>query len=85
MTEEGPGLESEKYVELRRNDGAKHNEGIKSITPELLEAARRANPVDNQLHEFVSAKFCHELKRTGLLGHPLVVEELATNELLHQR
>eukprot|EP00903_Cladosiphon_okamuranus_P018398 g16922.t1 len=69
----------------RHNTGAKHEEGIKHITPALREAARRANSIDEALHEFVSAKFCQRLRDTGLLDHPLVAEELATFELLDQR
>lgn len=69
----------------RHNTGAKHEEGIKHITPALREAASRANSVDEALHEFVSAKFCERLKGVGLLDHPLVAEELATFELLDHR
>lgn len=72
-------------VVQRRNTGARHEEGIKHITPELREAASRANSVDEALHEFVSAKFCDRLKEVGLLDQPLVANELATYELLDQR
>lgn len=83
--DEGPNLETREYIVSRRNDDAKHAEGIQHITPELRNTASRANPVDNVLHEFVSAKFCHRLQETGLLQHPLVATELATYELLRQR
>ncbi|CAM9301460.1 unnamed protein product [Ectocarpus sp. 4 AP-2014] len=69
----------------RQNTGAKYGEGIKHITPELREAARSANAVDEALHEFVSAKFCQRLRETGLLHHPLVAAELATHEPLDHR
>lgn len=69
----------------RQNTGARHEEGIKHITPELREAAGRANSVDEALHEFVSAKFCDRLDEVGVLDHPLVAKELATYELLDQR
>ena len=55
------------------------------ITPAMREAASRANPVDEALHEFVSAKFCHRLRMMGVLDEPLVANELASNELLLQR
>ena len=69
----------------RHNTAAKYEEGITHITPALREAAARANAIDEALHEFVSAKFCDRLRDVGLLEHPLVVEELATFELLDQR
>eukprot|EP00752_Nemacystus_decipiens_P005402 g4898.t1 len=69
----------------RHNTGAKHKEGVRHITPALREAASRANPVDEALHEFVTAKFCGRLREAGLLHHPLVAEELATSELLDRR
>ncbi|CAN0357361.1 unnamed protein product [Ectocarpus sp. 6 AP-2014] len=69
----------------RQNTGSKHEEGIKHITPELRDAARSANAVDEALHEFVSAKFCERLRETGLLHHPLVGAELATYEPLERR
>ena len=84
-SEDGPHLESEEFVLSRHNNNARHEEGIKHITPELRDAAHQANPVDNALHEFVSAKFCRCLQETGLLQHPLVLEELVTFELLHER
>lgn len=58
---------------------------MKHITPELRELASRANSVDEALHEYTSAKFCDRLKEVGLLDHPLVVRELASNKLLDQR
>ncbi|CAB1109616.1 unnamed protein product [Ectocarpus sp. CCAP 1310/34] len=69
----------------RQNTGAKHEEGMKHITPELRDAARSANAVDEALHELVSAKFCERLREAGLLHHPLVVAELATYEPLEHR
>lgn len=72
-------------VVQRQNTGARHEEGVKHITPELREAASRANSVDEALHEFISAKFCDRLKEVGLLDQPLVANELATYELLDQR
>lgn len=69
----------------RHNTGAKHEEGMKHITPELRKAASLANQVDEALHEFVSAKFCDRLREASLLDHPLVAGELATNELLDER
>lgn len=84
-SERGPGIETEEYVVSRKNDNAKHNEGMKHITPELRNNASRANPVDNELHTFVSAKFCHRLQETGLLQHPLVASELSNYEPLYRR
>lgn len=84
-SDKGPDLEDVEYVVSRRNDDPKHEEGIKHITPELREAAHNANPVDNALHEFVSAMFCHRLQETGLLQHPLIAEELGTYGLLYER
>lgn len=72
-------------VVQRQNTGARHEEGIKHITPELREAASHANSVDEALHEFLSAKFCDRLKEAGLLEEPLVARELATYELLDRR
>ncbi|CAN0111765.1 unnamed protein product [Ectocarpus sp. 4 AP-2014] len=69
----------------RQNTGAKHEEGIKHITPELRDAARSANAVDEALHEYVLAKFCERLREAGLLHHPLVGAELATYEPLEHR
>ncbi|CAM9727702.1 unnamed protein product [Ectocarpus sp. 12 AP-2014] len=69
----------------RQNTGAKHEEGMKHITPELRDTARSANAVDEALHEFVSAKFCERLREAGLLHHPLVGAELATYEPLEHR
>lgn len=84
-SEQGPGLETEEYAVSRKNDNAKHNEGIKHITPELRNNASRASPVDNELHTFVSAQFCHRLQETGLVQHPLVLSELSNYEPLYQR
>ncbi|CAM9422857.1 unnamed protein product [Ectocarpus fasciculatus] len=70
---------------LRENTSAKHEEGMKHITPELREAASGANAVDEALHEFVSAKFCERLRETGLLHHPLVAAQLTTYEPLNNR
>ncbi|CAN0194624.1 unnamed protein product [Pylaiella littoralis] len=72
-------------VVQRQNTGARHEEGIKHITPELREAASHANSVDEALHEFLSAKFCDRLKEAGLLEEPLVARELATYEVLDRR
>ncbi|CAM9965000.1 unnamed protein product [Scytosiphon promiscuus] len=82
---EDPGVQVLPDAGSRHNTGARHEEGIKHITPDLREAASRANQVDEALHEFVSAKFCDRLRETGLLDHPLVASELATYELLDQR
>lgn len=80
-----PSARGGKVVASRHNDGAKHEEGIKHITPKLREAASKANAVDEALHEFVSAKFCQRLQDLELLDRPLVAEELAGYETLHQR
>lgn len=69
----------------RQNSDPKHDEGIKHITPRLREAASRVNSVDEALYEFVYAMFCDRLSEVGLLDHPLVAGELATNDLLDQR
>lgn len=47
--------------------------------------ARDHNAVDEELHNFVTAKFCDRLRECGLLDHPFVQEELATNKLLGER
>ena len=76
---------AKEIVASRHNDGARHEEGIKHITPELRNVARDANSVDFALHEFVSAKFCDRLEEMGVLDHPLVVAELAGYDTLNQR
>ena len=55
------------------------------FTPEMRESASRANPVDEALHEFVSAKFCQRLRKMDVLDHPVVANELASTELIVQR
>lgn len=82
---QGPRRLTAEYAVSRKNNGHKHNEGMKHITAELRNVAIRANTVDNALHEFVSAKFCRLLQESELLEHPSVTAELATYELLHQR
>lgn len=69
----------------RHNSGKRHEEGIGQITPDLKELARRTNAPDEELHEFVTAKFCDRLRGLGLLEHPLVKEDLEGNERLGQR
>lgn len=67
----------------RHNTGKRHEEGIAHITtPQLMEIAKRRNPVDIQLHEFVTAMFCRRLREVGLVNEPLVVEELMSNQAL---
>lgn len=61
----------------RHNTGKRHEEGIGHITtPELTNLALKRNAVDVQLHLFISAMFCLRLNISGLVKHPLVVEEL---------
>lgn len=61
----------------RINTGKHHQEGIGRIkTPQLMDLARGFNTVDVELHQFVTAMFCDRLRKTGLLNHPLVMEEL---------
>ena len=85
LLKQDSGAETKEYVVSHRNDMLKHKEGITHIMPELREAAFQANPVDNALHEFVSAKSCHQLQNMGLPDHPLVANELTKYDLLKQR
>lgn len=87
----GPGLslatsEPAEIVSVQRhNTGARHEEGIKHITPGLRAEASHSNSVDEALHEFLSAKFCNRLREAGLLDNPLVAQELSNNEILDAR
>lgn len=72
-------------MEGRANVGKKHEEGIKHITPELRAKAIEANSIDEAIYDFVSAKFCHRLRESGLLEHPLVAAEFAAFKPLDER
>lgn len=77
--------EKDTVIIQRKNTDPRHEKGISHITHELREAASRSNAVDEALHEFVSAKFCYRLKEVEVLNHPLVVNELASFQLLDER
>lgn len=70
---------------MRQNTGRRHKEGKTRITSEHKAAASLANPVDEALHEFVSATFCSRLREMGFMNHHVVVEELAADDLLEKR
>lgn len=69
----------------RKNIGKRHEDGIGHISANLKDLAREANILDEDLHEFVSAKFCRSLLDASLLNHVLVRNELALNERLSMR
>lgn len=69
----------------RKNTGKEHEEGMKHITQAMREVASEANAVDEELHEFVSAKFCDRLDKAGLLDHRFVMDELASFNKIHER
>ncbi|CAM9825520.1 unnamed protein product [Ascophyllum nodosum] len=63
----------------------KKEEGMKYITPKMMELARRTNDADVELYEFVTAKFCGRLRDTGLLEKPIVQDELSRRDQLEER
>ena len=63
----------------------KKEEGMKYITPKMMELARRTNDADVELYEFVTAKFCGRLRDTGLLEKPIVQDELSRRNQLEER
>ena len=72
-------------IAFRKNTDKKYDEGKNHITQAMREMAREANAVDEELHQFVSAKFCYRLNEVGLLKHPLVLEELESFEPIYER
>lgn len=69
----------------RKNTNKKHNEGIRHISEGMRMVAREANGVDEELHQFVSAKFCDRLDEAGLLNHPLIRDEMKSFQPLFER
>lgn len=72
-------------VNERKNTDKDHEEGMKQITQAMREVASEANVVDEELHKFVSAKFCDRLVKADLLRHRLVMDELAISEKIYDR
>lgn len=74
---------NDKITFSRHNEKKEREKG--AITPQMLELARHTNDVDIELYEFVTAKFCARLRDSGLLGEPVVQEELSHREELEER
>ena len=58
---------------------------MKHITPHMMELARSTNGADVELYEFVTAKFCGQLRDSGLLEQPVVQDELSQRDQLEER